>query len=486
MNNLSLTADMIKGSLNWKSVLDILLISVTLFFAYHTLNRLRTVKILFGISLAVVILALAHILDLTGVRWIYSNLSNVALVGFIVVFQPEIRKMFEKVVSLRSARPVGRKRALSLVMAEAAFAMARIKQGALLVLPGKEPVEQWMSGGIALNGDLSLPLLMSIFDHHSPGHDGAATIENGKVTRFAARLPLSESEHLSQSLGTRHHAALGLSEACDALVIAVSEERGSVSTCQNGKHQFIDEQDALQTAIISHWERAASFKPGASKRHSRWAPFMELALGLTLAFLVWSSIIISQGEIIQKGMTVPITYTGLPDDLTLVEDKLNEITLMVGGAKSDVEAIKPASMSVKIDLSHTTRGKHSFQVTQENTKLPKGVKLMGAEPAQLSLRLEQIAEREAELKPQFVGKLPPGVKLVSAQVHPNKVMVRCPANFGGRGEISIKTTPIDLSSIDKDTQLDVQLAAPPECQPAKGDWPAVVVSVDLDAGQQPR
>lgn len=476
---------MIKTSLDWKGFLDFLLIAVVLFFAYHALNRLKTWKVLFGISVAVIVLLVANILELTGVRWIYSNLSNVALIGMVVVFQPEIRKMFERMVSLKSSRRMRMTKESPFLIAEATFAMAKIKQGALLVLPGKDPLGQFLSGGFSLDGDLSFPLLMSIFDHHSPGHDGAATIEHNKITRFAVRLPLSESDRISEIFGTRHHAAMGLSELCDALIIAVSEETGTVRIFQNGESELVEEQERLQVRARSHLHAVASLKLGTANRQAGWmVPVVEAAFGLALAFLCWSSIIVSQGEIIQKGITAPVAYTGIPNDMTLVEDKLTEVTLLLGGSKSNIDAIEPNGMSIKVDLSHATKGKQNYQITRENVTLPKGIRLLGAEPAQLSLKLEPLVVKEAKIRPQLVGKLSDGLKLLSAEVHPEKLQLRCPASFGGRSDLSITTAPIELASINGDININSQIAPPPKCRPVKDDWPSVEVAVKLAAKHQ--
>lgn len=482
MYNSKLALETIKTSLDWKGFLDILLIAVVLFFAYHALNRLKTWKILFGISVAVVVLLIANILELTGVRWIYSNLSNVALIGLVVVFQPEIRKMFERMVSLKSSRRMRMKMEPSSVISEATFAMAKIKQGALLVLPGKDPLGQCLSGGFSLNGDLSFPLLMSIFDHNSPGHDGAVTIENGKITHFAVRLPLSESDRISEIFGTRHHAAMGLSELCDALVIAVSEEKGTVRIFQNGKTELVEAQEEFQVRVRSHLHSVASLRVNMANRRTRWmGPVLEASFGLALAFLCWFCIIVSQGEIIQKGITVPVAYTGVPSDMTLVEDKLSEVTLLLGGPKSDIDAIEPNGMSIKVDLSHATKGKQVYEITRENVQLPKGIRLMGAEPAQLSLKLEPLVVKEAKIKPQLVGKLSDGLKLLSAEVHPETLKLMCPASFGGRSDLSITTAPIELASINKDMSVNSQIAPPPKCRPVKDDWPSVEVALKLAA-----
>jgi len=200
-----------------------------LFFLYRTLLRLGTWKILAGILIALVVFATASLLDLRGIEWIYSNLSQVALIALIVIFQPELRKIFERAASLRRSEIGKGASDLTFMVSDAMFALAQQRRGAILVLPGKEPLGEWLSGGLALNADPSLPLIMSIFDPNSPGHDGAIIIENGKLTRFGVRLPVSKTDNLPVEFGTRHHAAMGLSEVSDALVV-VSEERGSIST----------------------------------------------------------------------------------------------------------------------------------------------------------------------------------------------------------------------------------------------------------------
>ena len=206
------TFKMLKLMFDWRVILDILLIATTLFFLYRALHRLGAWKIVAGIFLAIAIFIAANILDLKGIRWLYSNLSQVALIGLIVIFQPEIRKVFERAASLRG-RGRGRDHTdLVMVIVDTAFSLAEKKRGAIYVVPGKEPVERWLSGGLDLNATPTFPLIMSIFDPNSPGHDGALIIDGGKLTQFGVRLPLSKTENLSDEFGTRHHAAMGLSE----------------------------------------------------------------------------------------------------------------------------------------------------------------------------------------------------------------------------------------------------------------------------------
>jgi DNA integrity scanning protein DisA with diadenylate cyclase activity len=114
-------------------------------------------------------------------------------------------------------------------IADALYRLAEERHGAIIVLPGKEPIQEWLAGGFVLDAEPSFPLLMSIFDPHSPGHDGALIVEKGRLSQFGVRLPISDTNKLPAVFGTRHHAAMGLSEKSDAMVLVVSEERGAVS-----------------------------------------------------------------------------------------------------------------------------------------------------------------------------------------------------------------------------------------------------------------
>ena len=258
MDTIALWAKLVKEMLGWREVLDIFLIAMGLFFAYRTLNRLGTWKIVLGIFVAMVIFIIANILDLRGIRWVYSNLSHVALIALIVIFQPEIRKVFERAASFRRFKLASNASGLSLLLAESAFTLAQEKRGALFVFPGRETIKEWISGGFSLNAELSFPLILSVFDPHSPGHDGAVIIENGKLVNFGVRLPMSRSDKLSAEFGTRHHAAMGISEVTDALVVVVSEERGSVMTFHGGISRRMRDKDQLSSRIASHWEANAS------------------------------------------------------------------------------------------------------------------------------------------------------------------------------------------------------------------------------------
>ena len=153
-------------------------------------------------------------------------------------------------------------------------------------LPGREPVNEWLSGGFALNGTPSEPLIMSIFDPGSPGHDGAVVLHNGSFTMFGVRLPISQSTRLGEEYGTRHHAAMGMSEQSDALVIVVSEERGRVSLFKRGEMTPAADAAAVSRAIVDHWRESATTPFEFSEIKRRKKAVSQMAISLAIALLV--------------------------------------------------------------------------------------------------------------------------------------------------------------------------------------------------------
>jgi diadenylate cyclase len=472
------TIKMLAQIFDWREALDILILSTGLFLAYRTLHRLGTWKMASGVLIAIIVFVVAYLLDLKSVSWIYLNLSQVALIGLIVIFQPEIRKILEKAASFGGG-PVQKEEAdLSVLLAETTFAMAQIKQGALIVLPGKEPIQEWLSGGYPIDAAPSHPLLMSIFDDHSPGHDGAVIIENGKITRFGARLPLSDTGNLDEEYGTRHHAAMGLSENSDAIVIVVSEERGEVTVFQDGKIRKMRGSDELRSRIVTHCSNIALLG-GHRQGKISWRTLSGICASVVMAILIWSTIIISQGTVIQKGITVPITYTGLPKDMALVEKRPTEAVLHLSGTEYDLEALDPSQMSIQFDLSNVRKGKHNLVVTEEKINLPRRVKLIDAEPSNLTLTLEELTKKKAVVKPRLVGKLPEGLKLVSLKVIPHSIFVLLPESEKKQEKLFLPTKEISLENIKENTIITSQIAAPPNMQPEGDNWPEVEVVITV-------
>ena len=465
--------------LSWKTVLDIFLIATLIFLIYRTFRTLGTWRVLLGILIAVTFFLIASLLELEGISWIYSNLSQVAVLGVIVIFQPEIRKVFERAVSLRRNETGGRGMDLSLLISDAVFALSQQKRGAIIVCPGKETVNPWMAGGFLLDAEPSLPLIMSVFDPNSPGHDGALIIENGKFAMFGMRLPISKTNSLSSEFGTRHHAAMGLSEVTDALIVVVSEERGAVKTFSRGRIKTAGDKNELGAIIESHWKKTSSYISIDSLKKYKWKLPAEICLSVLLALIFWATLATSYARIFERSVIVPVEYTAIPQNLVFVGNKPMEVKLHVAGSTPDLEALNAAQLSIKIDLSNAMAGKQTLAVNEETIKLPKKVRILEMEPASLSIILEDVLQKELIVKPQLVGRLPKGVKLVSIDVNPQKVLALLPTGVDKKGEMSLMTTPIYLGSIKEDAVLFCKIIGTSDVHPADKRWPDVQVHIKV-------
>jgi len=474
---ISVLVALFKTMIGWKAVADIVLIAAGLFFLYHTLLRLGTWRIVAGIILLAALFLIANFLDLKGLEWIFGNLSQVAVIALVVIFQPELRKIFERAASVRRSEIRDAGDELCQMIVDSLFKLAAQRRGAIVVFPGKEPIQEWLAGGFKLDARPSLPLIMSIFDPNSPGHDGALIIRKGRLTHFGVRLPVSQSSRLPDEYGTRHHAAMGLAEKSDALAIVVSEERGKIATFDKGKFRQVNDPEKLARTIIAHWKQTSSFPFELLEGKKRWLVLSQMFASLAVAVFFWSALIIAQGEMLEKIMTVPVEYTASPANLILVGDKQKEVRLHLAGSKSDLDSINPAEVNVKIDLSKAVPGKQIFMINGDKLRLPKSVNLLDMVPSSMELTLAAIVEQEVNIKPQLVGKLPAGLNIAKIEVIPQKVRVLSPEAGGKKKNVDVITTPIYLQSIHNDTSLYCKIIAPPAVQPVDKRWPDVEVII---------
>lgn len=388
MDFLELQFTTIKEMLNWRVSLDILLIATAIYSLYQFLRATGTWKIASGIGTAGLVFIIARILNLKGIVWIYSFLSPIILISLIIIFQPEIRKLLERAATLKGRQVGWEGSKLAFVLSDAIFHLARQQRGAVFVLPGKDSVRAWLSEGIPLDSVLSFPLLMSLFDPHSPGHDGAVLIENGRAVSYAVRLPLSTTDKLSDEYGTRHHAGMGLSEATDAFVVVISEERGQVSLFHRGEMEILNDKDTLTSRIVAHWQTVASLPTFKIPGRKRSVLITEIVASFFLAVLFWSTVVLTQSELQQVEYSVPVVYSSLPNDMVIGGERIDEISVQVLGRDSDLRRIDRSQLKVQVDLSKALPGKQKIVFTEKHIRLPSRVKLVSTDPASVELILE--------------------------------------------------------------------------------------------------
>jgi len=239
--------------LQFKNLLDVLIVSLLIYFILVFIKQSRSYAIAYAAFIYLVIIYLARTLSLSLTREIFQLLATFFVLIFVVIFQRELRRFFDWIYLSTRRLMRGAKTQLSndvsFSIMKAVKEMAEKRIGALIVLPGELPLEGVVEGGFNLDGRVSVALLLSIFDVTSPGHDGAVIIDNNRLKRFGVHLPLAENYQAFHQTGTRHRAAVGVTEKTDALAIVVSEERGEISVAEAGQLTKIIELHTLEEQI---------------------------------------------------------------------------------------------------------------------------------------------------------------------------------------------------------------------------------------------
>ena len=215
--------------LTWRDLLDILLVTALFYSLWRLIVGTRALNLVRGLLVYLLVWFLSTLLGLATLSWILGNAATLGAFALIVVFQPELRGLLE-----RLGRPQG-PRATSLALEELLLGVARLAErryGALIALERRTPLGEYAATGEVLEARLSARLLVTLFYPGTPLHDGGAILREGRLLAAGCLFPLSEAQ---VGLGTRHRAALGLSEVSDALVLVVSEETGSVRLAEGGR-----------------------------------------------------------------------------------------------------------------------------------------------------------------------------------------------------------------------------------------------------------
>lgn len=223
---------------------DIFIVAIAVYYFMIAIKGTRAIQLVKGIFIIIAAYLLSDILRLNTLHYILSALVQVAMFGVIVIFQPELRSLLEKMGRVKIGRvlgiafdSVGDAQGLESVInniTSAAIDMSETRTGALIVIERHTRLGEYMNSGTLINADVSKELLKNIFVPNTPLHDGAVIIRENKIITAGCVLPLTANTNLAAELGTRHRAALGLSETSDAAIVVVSEETGKISIAMNG------------------------------------------------------------------------------------------------------------------------------------------------------------------------------------------------------------------------------------------------------------
>ncbi|MCY7035197.1 diadenylate cyclase CdaA [Streptococcus sanguinis] len=254
----------------WRIVINIIDVAIVAWILYYLIKAIAGTKIMIlvrGVLFFILAQFFANIIGLTTISWLINQVITYGVIAAVVIFSPEIRAGLEKLgraTDIFSATPISNEEKMVQAFVKSVAYMSPRKIGALVAIQGTRTLQEYIATGITLDADVSGELLINIFIPNTPLHDGAVIIKNNKIAASCAYLPLTESSGISKEFGTRHRAAIGLSEVSDAFTFVVSEETGGISTTHNGifKHDLtLDEfETELRRVFLSEQDKPAGLK----------------------------------------------------------------------------------------------------------------------------------------------------------------------------------------------------------------------------------
>jgi diadenylate cyclase len=216
--------------------MDVGILAFLLYKAYDFLVKTQAMQLVKGAGFLALVYGVAFLFRLTTLQWILQILAPGLLIVIAIVFQPELRKIIMRLGQGDMFRPDTKPRIGQLeAVVTAAEILAQERRGALVVFSRKINIRNIIDTGTRMNADISSPLIVAVFEFDGPLHDGAMVIQNGRIAAAGCFLPLSEQQGIRKSFGTRHRAALGMSEQSDAVILVVSEETGAISLAFDSK-----------------------------------------------------------------------------------------------------------------------------------------------------------------------------------------------------------------------------------------------------------
>ncbi len=463
------------STLTTVDVIDILVIAVFVYSLIAWLQKKTSRSIFVAVVPLICLFATAQMLHMNmTTRLLEMGLTALA-VALVVIFQEDFRRMFESLASwslwLRD-RQVAPKQKMIDVLVECFSVFGANKTGALVVVKGLQSLEPHTRGGVPVFGNISAPLLYSIFDHHSPGHDGGVTIVNNRIERLGVHLPLSRNLNAVGRMGTRHTAALGLAERCDALVLVASEETGQISLAYQGKLDTIDSPETLRirlnayVAVVAagharlpeHWVR------GLHKNWVRKTVSFGLALGLWM-------INAKPADLLQQTVDVAVIYRNLPDNWEARAPFPEKIRVTLAGTEGNLSQVDASKLTASLDLSTVHEGVQQMAIRSDTISTPERITVKRVEPREVTVQafLTRVVQVPVQISWSSGGVRTPTSNAM--EVRPKTVAVRI-RKFAEPPPY-VETEKVDIADVKAGIQ--VRLKAPRQTQLVDPKAPVLVL-----------
>lgn len=453
-------------------MLDVCVVTALVYSGLRWLRRRASRAAAICLLLIATLYVSAHVLDMYLTLSAFRIGLTVILLALIVVFQQDIRRGFEQLSTWGLSDQSRASGGTIDTLLEAVNILAKEKIGALLVMQGRQPVEPHVRGGVPVDGRISIPLLHSIFHPATPGHDGAVLIDGDVIEKLGVHLPLSKNLSEVGGSGTRHTAALGLAECCDALVIVISEERGTFSVAEDSRLHAIESVGELKHKLDGFYGRRVQTPKELARRNWLTANLGLKLLSAATACGLWFLLAYDAEMIRRTFRDVPIELRNVSASWVVRDTFPSAAHVTLSGSERAFARLSPADLKASIDLG-SVRGSADILLTEEHLKIPTGLSLDHVDPPQVQVRTERMVIVDLPVRPVFATTTGVAPELVGSS-KPSVVRVLVPESM--RSSLNeINTEPIEPSSVATSNALDRNLVLPLGAKWPDGRTPKVTV-----------
>uniref|UniRef100_A0A831TYL4 Diadenylate cyclase n=1 Tax=Geobacter metallireducens TaxID=28232 RepID=A0A831TYL4_GEOME len=445
--------------IRWQDVADIIIMSFLAYQLYSWFRHTRAMQVLIGMVFLVGVYFVTKNLGLFMTSWILQELGTVLFVLIIVIFQTEIRQALYRFSLLRNF--IGRQDGGGQIdladLSGTIFRLAKERVGAIIVFQRQESPDDYLLHGVSLDSIPNGQLLESIFQDGTPLHDGAVVIKDGRIAQASCHLPLSTRTELPRHFGTRHRAAIGLSERCDAAVVIVSEERGEVGLALAGELEIIGSADILAGRLLNLLYPQRQEKVHISLRQRLFRNLLPKLVTTLVVLVSWLVITTKQGGIFT--VSIPIKYHNLPAGAVLLKSSPEEVEVQLKVFSSLIPSPKQLDLVADLDLANVREGSNTLAISEGDLNLPLGVVVTSMNPSSVKVTIGKKVRKTLLVNPLLEGTLAGKQRLQRVRVEPSRVVVEGPEQILA-GIDSLRTEAVSLDGISQSTVVETRLVSP--------------------------
>ncbi len=449
------------GTIYLTDFLDILIITAFAYIGILFLKQTRSLTAFIGISVLGIIYILARTFHLYITALILQSFFSIFIIVLVIVFQDELKRSFE-LIATSGTRNIKNKSHVAFSstifsVVQATSNLMRKKHGALIIIPGKEMIERHTRGGNILDGVVTSPLIESIFDPKSPGHDGAVIINRDRISKFGIHLPLSQNLKQIKERGTRHSAAIGISEKADVLAIVVSEERGEVAVAKHGKMKVLKDTQELEKYLSQHYREKFPEKPQNFFKNLFKERTLEKISALVIAGVAWFFVVF-QAEIVQRDFSVPISYTNISEE-KIIKSTLPETVTVTFSARGQavLNTLSLDAIRIAISGDRIESGLNEIEIDRSHISHPFNVSVVNISPSLIQIEAQKYTVHEVPIEANIV-KEPKEVDLKEISISPNKIKILVPEEE--EAPDSVFTEAIDVEKLTATEEIETRITLP--------------------------